>query len=493
MARRRSEEVEEVYNNSLEALAAGTEFKIGSQVNVLTTRGKVQTPVEVLNCLLGGGVPFGTVLQAYGPPKSSKSTWLYQMMGMFQHEYPNGIAVVVDTEASGDTERLEFLGVDTNRLLRLPATSIETGFLSLLKMLENKTKNEALKDTPVFVIWDSISKGLAQENSTQSRMNAQDRARIIKNYMSPMMAEIEKHDFILCLINQAIYTTDRYGNRKLDSGGGVALKHDVHFSAKLELSSDYKEGSFLITRTSNMSIDKSKISPEIQDIPVVLDIREGGKIDEVLSMYEYYLRQGWISQKSGWYSFEDSLEINKGNPFYPILASYTKRKRYNELLETIRTTPELYLVMKYSFMLYLSNLYKLQARVMENYMKQVEKELCTHITPYQIKYDTDDISVLEELFNSWRTNPELEYAFAISDVSKGDFISLEDATISDRMDLNPNTGNPSYVTCELFEKIHNKYAEWCVEKGYHNNANQVEETNNTEEVVPNEQGDISSI
>lgn len=170
MARRRSEEVEEVYNNSLEALAAGTEFKIGSQVNVLTTRGKVKTPVEVLNCLLGGGVPFGTVLQAYGPPKSSKSTWLYQMMGMFQHEYPNGIAVVVDTEASGDTERLEFLGVDTNRLLRLPATSIETGFLSLLKMLENKTKNEALKDTPVFVIWDSISKGLAQENSTQSRI-----------------------------------------------------------------------------------------------------------------------------------------------------------------------------------------------------------------------------------------------------------------------------------------------------------------------------------
>lgn len=170
MARRKSE-VEEVYNNALEALVTGTEFKIGSEVQVLTTRPKVRTPVEVLNCLLGGGIPFGTVLQAYGPPKSSKSTWLYQMMGIFQKEYPDGVAVVVDTEASGDTERLEFLGVDTKRLLRLPATSIETGFLSLLKMLENKSKSDKLKDIPVFVIWDSISKGLAQENSTQSRIN----------------------------------------------------------------------------------------------------------------------------------------------------------------------------------------------------------------------------------------------------------------------------------------------------------------------------------
>lgn len=452
MARRKSE-VEEVYENALEALAAGTEFKVGSEVKVLTTRQKVRTPVEILNCLLGGGIPFGTVLQAYGPPKSSKSTWLYQMMGIFQKEYPDGIAVVVDTEASGDTERLSFLGVDTSRILRLPATSIETGFLSLLKMLDNKSKNEKLKDTPVFVIWDSISKGLAQEDSKQSRMNAQDRARIIKNYMSPMMAEIEKHNFVLCLINQAIYSTDRYGNRKLDAGGGVALKHDVHLSVKLELSSDYTEGSFLITRTSKMAIDKSKISPEIWDIPVVLDIREGGKIDEVLSLVEYFLWNGWITQTSGWYTFDNLADMNKDNPFYPILANYSKKRRYNDMVQLVRDTPELYLALRYTFIKHLASIYKLQAKVMYEYQDKITAELMNYLQPYSIIYDpSNPNNKLDELKDKLDSNPELK-----SDLleAKGyEYISLTDASISDRLQAD-NLGIPSYVSNKMMSDIIN--------------------------------------
>lgn len=452
MARRKSE-VEEVYENALEALAAGTEFKVGSEVKVLTTRQKVRTPVEILNCLLGGGIPFGTVLQAYGPPKSSKSTWLYQMMGIFQKEYPEGIAVVVDTEASGDTERLSFLGVDTSRILRLPATSIETGFLSLLKMLDNKSKNEKLKDTPVFVIWDSISKGLAQENSTQSRMNAQDRARIIKNYMSPMMAEIEKHNFVLCLINQAIYSTDRYGNRKLDAGGGVALKHDVHLSVKIELSSDYTEGSFLITRTSKMAIDKSKISPEIWDIPVVLDIREGGKIDEVLSLIEYFLWNGWITQTSGWYTFDTVADMNKDNPFYPILANYSKKRRYNDMVQLVRDTPELYLALRYTFIKHLASIYKLQAKVMYEYQDKITAELMNYLQPYSIIYDpSNPNNKLDELKDKLDSNPELKSALL---EAKGyEFISLTDASISDRLQVD-NLGIPSYVSNKMMSDIIN--------------------------------------
>ena len=225
MARKKNNQSEtsEVFDNVLESLAKGTDFKLSSNSSVLTERAKVRTPIEALNCILGGGLPFGTVAQSYGPPKVGKSTWMYQMLGIFQKTYPNGVAMVIDMEASADGERIEYLGVDTSKLLRLPATSIENGFLSLMKVLENKSKIEELKDVPVFVIWDTISKGLAQDGATQSRMNAMDRARVIKNYMSPVMAEIEKQDFILCLLNQVIYNVDSYGNRKMDSGGGIAL------------------------------------------------------------------------------------------------------------------------------------------------------------------------------------------------------------------------------------------------------------------------------
>lgn len=167
---KKNKEVPE-FDNPIEALAYGTGFELGTMTKVLNSRRKVHTPVEALNCILGGGLPFGTVAQSYGEPKVGKSTWMYQMMGEFQKQYPEGISAIIDSESSADNDRLTYLGVDITKVLRLPATSIESGFLSLLKMLQNKESNSKLKNVPVFVVWDTISKGLAQDCSTQSRID----------------------------------------------------------------------------------------------------------------------------------------------------------------------------------------------------------------------------------------------------------------------------------------------------------------------------------
>ena len=267
------------------------------------------------------------------------------------------------------------------------------------------------------------------------------------------MAEIEKHNFVLCLINQAIYSTDRYGNRKLDAGGGVALKHDVHLSVKIELSSDYTEGSFLITRTSKMAIDKSKISPEIWDIPVVLDIREGGKIDEVLSLIEYFLWNGWITQTSGWYTFDTVADMNKDNPFYPILANYSKKRRYNDMVQLVRDTPELYLALRYTFIKHLASIYKLQAKVMYEYQDKITAELMNYLQPYCIIYDpSNPNNKLDELKDKLDSNLELKSSLL---QAKGyEFISLTDASISDRLQVD-NLGIPSYVSNKMMSDIIN--------------------------------------
>lgn len=407
MARRKNnEEPSEAFDNAIEALAKGTGFQLGIKAKVLTARRKVRTPIEAMNILLGGGLPFGTVAQSYGPPKVGKSTWLYQMMGIFQKQYPEGIAVIIDSEASADNERISFLGVDTSRVLRLPASSIEAGFLALMKMLENKANSEELKDVPVFVIWDTISKGLAQDNSTQSRMNAQDRARIIKNYMSPVMAEIEKHDFILGLLNQVIYTTDSYGNRKMDSGGGIALKHDVHFSTKLTPSGDTWDGNFLVRRVSRIDIDKSKIGPEIGNIPMILDITEGGIIDEEASFLEYFFWNGFINQTSGWYKIKDLLDATKLNPFYKVFADKDSSYRYGDLLDMVKSNPDFYNAMRLFFMDFLASKYKLQAKVMEDYTKECVDTLRTYYDPADL-YLMDNEIKRHEVIHKIMENEDL--------------------------------------------------------------------------------------
>ena len=159
------------YKSMVSDLIKGTNFEINSQSTVLSgSKLYVRTPIESINCLLGGGIPLACVVHTYGVPKGGKSTWLYQTMGEFQIMYPEGISIIVDQESSADPNRLRILGVDPERVLRLPATSVEGGFLALMKILENKEKNDRLKDVPVFCIWDTISKGLAQDGATQSRI-----------------------------------------------------------------------------------------------------------------------------------------------------------------------------------------------------------------------------------------------------------------------------------------------------------------------------------
>ena len=454
MARRSSQsESSEVFDNVLESLAKGTDFKLSSNSNVLTERPKVRTPIEALNCILGGGLPFGTVAQSYGPPKVGKSTWMYQMLGIFQKTYPNGVAMVIDMEASADGERISYLGVDTSKLLRLPATSIESGFLQLMKVLENKQQSDQLKDVPVFVIWDTISKGLAQDSSTQSRLNAMDRARIIKNYMSPVMAQIEKQDFILCLLNQVIYKTDNYGNQKMDSGGGIALKHDVHFSTRITPAGDEWNGNFKIKTKSAICIDKSKLGPEMSNIPMIIDNQEGGIIDEVRSFFDYVLNLGFINNSKGWYNFNDLLSREQLNPFYFIIANRNKSYRYDDILRLFREDKLIYNIFRYLLMEFLASMFKLQAKVMSSYKSECLAEIRRDYDPPELYLQDNEDKISEVLENLKKNNTTYSILLENLDNAEDKAICLDCGAIIDNLSPCNQCGSNLVVTRDTAKKL----------------------------------------
>lgn len=393
-------------NNVVEALLKNTNFQISNESSVLSQRLRVRTPIEVINCLLGGGVPLGCVSQSYGPPKSGKSTWMYQTAGIFQKQYPNGIVAILDNESSADDSRLSWLGVDPKRVLRLPSSSIESGFLNLLQMLDNLSKVETKgEEIAVFVIWDTISKGLAQDNSTQSRMNAQDRARIIKNYMSPVLTKIEKHPFFLGLLNQVIYSTDRYGNTKMDAGGGVGLKHDVHFSTRVVLNErmDVYNGSFLVGRYSYIDIDKSKLSPEMSRIPIYIDVTNGGHIDEVKSFVDYLMAIEMLPQSSGWYKIDKTIGPQYATSiYYPLVQRLWKSWRYNDLVAYVQSDPLVYKFLRVALMDKFGEIYGLQKECMNDYRSELVNEILNEMGRYQTAVDrtpgllTDDLLKLPD-------------------------------------------------------------------------------------------------
>lgn len=374
------------YNDMIQDLIEGTNFEVNSESQVLTSSVlRVRTPIEVINCILGGGIPLNGIYHTWGPPKGGKSTWLYQTMGYFQKDYPDGISVILDNESSSDPNRLLALGVDPTKVLRLPISSIEGGFISLEKMIDNKLGNKKLKDLPMFVIWDTISRGKAQDDSSQSRMNAQDRARIIKNYLPELSAKIENQPFILGLVNQVVYETDRYGNRHENAGGGVALQHDNHVSLYINATSESKDetGSLTVAQWSQANIDKSKISPRISNIPFMIDVTKGGYIVERQSFLSYMIDvMHRISDVGrGFFSLDPLISIYDGTPINEYLVPLSKKWRYKDLVELVNEDDTFYAILRYDFMKYMSSIYSLQANIIKPYFDKVKEEVMSVVNP----------------------------------------------------------------------------------------------------------------
>lgn len=363
-------------------LLKNTDFEVMTDSRVLTSKRKVRTPLESLNCLLGGGFPLGIIAHAYGEPKAGKSTLFYQTMGIFQKDYPDGIAIIVDMESSADPARLTALGVDVERVMRLPATSIENGFIALRNLINNLESIPELKDVPIFVIWDTISKGMATDSTIQSRMAAMERARVIKGYMGELQKSIEKHDMFLGLINQIIYTTDRYGNRKVEAGGGIALRHDNQISLFIKLKNDeFDEMGMLVSRESEISIDKSKISPEIKGFPCVMDVTKGALIDWKSSLFYHMHWMGLTDQgKGGWYTHRHLYNDDRLDDFSRFVLDHCgldldKKKRWKDFQDDILNSELILALFSHIYMSIIESKFTLQRDVMQDYHNRKLEEI----------------------------------------------------------------------------------------------------------------------
>lgn len=173
MARKNSSEESVQSTDSLISnLINGTDFKfIGQDGEIgkgsLSDKLKVETPLYALNDLLGGGLPLGAIMEVFGPNASGKSSLMYETLGNFQKQYSNGVAFIIDSEASTDDARLRQLGVDPLRAPRMGAATLEDGFEQIIKILKKMSDNSAYKNFPVMIIWDTLA-------ATSTRLQAKD-------------------------------------------------------------------------------------------------------------------------------------------------------------------------------------------------------------------------------------------------------------------------------------------------------------------------------
>lgn len=358
-------------------LSKGTSAHLVSDTSkgVLHDRPKIETPVPQLNCILGGGIPLGVIVEAFGDPASGKSSTMYCMMGNFQRQYPNGIGIIVDTEASIDSERMPFLGVNPEKVLRIPATTIEEGFSQVYKILDKKASNPDFRDIPVFILWDTI--GINPTNREMESDNAyaegmMGHAKLLKHQLSKLFPRIEEHPIIVVLLNQVITQTDRYGNAKLGSGGGWGVKHNAHLRLSFHSQDDIMDDIFVVAKNSVIDLEKSKLSPLFYDISFTIDVTKGGVVDPIRSMLNYSRNQLGYITKEAWAKFDRVYDLHpEYDGKFDKFSKDGKSFRWSELVEYAQSRPKIITLLQLCFLDEICEKYSYQAAICEPYRQKL--------------------------------------------------------------------------------------------------------------------------
>lgn len=356
-------------------LISGTSFNLIDQNNQgkgsLSDKPKVETPLYALNCLLGGGLPLGAILEVYGPNASGKSSFMYETLGNFQRQYPNGVAFILDTETSTDNSRLRQLGVDPLRAPRMGAATLEDGFEQINKIVSKMVNDDRYKGFPVMILWDTIASAPTRAQVKTGEMyggGMAERARIIKSALMTIFPLIEQQNILLVLLNQVMAEIGGW-KPGLTTAGGNALKHDVHLKLEITGGKTSYDGVYATRKYSELGISKSKISPIMGGFPVTIDITRGGVIDRVES-FVWWMTKLDIFKQSAWWSVEETY-YERYKDYWDRFKGFYPHFRQAYLYEYAREHPDFVDFLMLVWLDAISDRYVLQKEVVKDMRDQV--------------------------------------------------------------------------------------------------------------------------
>ena len=276
---------------ALDAIAAGISKRFGGGAmrrlsqpgGYPDIRRVAKTGLPALDAAIGvGGLPFGKLVELFGPEAVGKSTLCKYLGGQFQQQ---GIGVgFLDAEQSGDQKWDTGLGLDLDKAIGGQPDAIEDVF----GWLQEGIKLAARNKLDLFFFWDSLAATLLRvENKRKLEELGPpgERARYLSQKLKHLVTLLASPgaNVGLVVVNQVRETIG--GSpwaEKTISPGGRALRHYVHLKLKMSRIGQVREGSEVLGIRSAIKVAKSKIAAPFGEavIEILFDpptLREGKK------------------------------------------------------------------------------------------------------------------------------------------------------------------------------------------------------------------------
>ncbi len=288
-----------------------------------------------LDIALGiGGLPYGRIVEIYGPESSGKTTLTLQVIAEAQKQ--GKTCAFVDAEHALDPVYAEKLGVNVEELL---VSQPDTGEQAL-EICDMLVRSGAVD----VVIVDSVAaltpKAEIEGEMGDSHVGLQ--ARLMSQALRKLTANIKRSNTLCVFINQIRMKIGVMFGSPETTTGGNALKFYASVRLDIRRIGAVKDGDEVVGNETRVKVVKNKVSPPFKQAEFQILYGEGtSKEGELIDLG---VQQKLIEKSGAWYSYQgEKIGQGKANSIRFLkenvaIASEIKQQLRAQLL--VKATPK---------------------------------------------------------------------------------------------------------------------------------------------------------
>ncbi|BBB28607.1 recombinase RecA [Neptunomonas japonica] len=258
-----------------------------------------------LDVALGiGGLPYGRVVEIYGPESSGKTTLTLQVVAEAQKQ--GKTCAFVDAEHALDPNYAEKLGVNVDELL---VSQPDTGEQAL-EICDMLVRSNAVD----VIIVDSVAaltpKAEIEGEMGDSHMGLQ--ARLMSQALRKMTGHVKSSNCLLIFINQIRMKIGVMFGSPETTTGGNALKFYASVRLDIRRIGAVKQGDEIIGNETRVKVVKNKVSPPFKQTE--FQILYGQGIYRMGEIIDLGVQNGFVDKAGAWYAYNgDKIGQGKAN------------------------------------------------------------------------------------------------------------------------------------------------------------------------------------
>jgi recombination protein RecA len=290
------------------------------------------TGIELVDKPLGGGIPAGVMVEAYGPSMSGKTSIAYSVIGQIQKK-GLGRTVLFDVEDSFNDDMGERCGIDKyhvdgegqrtfNHSNSAEIRVIETLFARIKQILYTWPDVR-------FIVVDSVA-GLVPEAMTEKGANIERTGMLKAKRLADLLPELSRwladtgNNASVYFVNheKTVIAMGGHGPPKTTTPGGVSLKFFASMRLEFRIAKTDKLDEYdPVTKQTTKKVDKlfvrvqatkNRFAPPYRPATFIFELGEG--IDQISSVLAHASAQGKLAEGGAGWATVDAAYTADGEP-----------------------------------------------------------------------------------------------------------------------------------------------------------------------------------